>query len=337
MNKEEYIKTLTDQIRCKMARPEVARELEDHIEDQTRAFMSEGMSRQEAESAAVKDMEIPVDTGVEMDKIHRPKMPWGMIALIIVLSVTGCIFQYILNNRKIEAGGDGFLSQGPWMVHCAWDSGDDRGLFCRLYKNRGTARELMIGLIVLIVLGKQFLGLSLNGNRQWIGLPGGWSVNIPLILMLTVPLYAAILYGYRGKGTAVIVKKCIVDDPGCFLAWQSVSLWMTCVLLLTYLVVLALAVYRGWYRLEKKAGARWDRGFCRGASVSGAACCCWFFGADYQRNGSSFISLRPVGWDKQPQEIVSNGIMYVRAILGNSSLIGQGNGRPGYFGHAGTV
>lgn len=49
MNKDEYLKILTDQIRCTMARPEVARELGDHIEDQTRAFMSEGMSRQEAE------------------------------------------------------------------------------------------------------------------------------------------------------------------------------------------------------------------------------------------------------------------------------------------------
>lgn len=51
MNKDEYLKILTDQIRCTMARPEVARELGDHIEDQTRAFMSEGMSRQEAEKA----------------------------------------------------------------------------------------------------------------------------------------------------------------------------------------------------------------------------------------------------------------------------------------------
>ena len=110
MNKEEYIKTLTDQIRCKMARPEVAREIEDHIEDQTRAFMSEGMNRQEAESAALKDMGNPVDAGVELDKVHRPAMPWGMIALIIVLSVAGYVFQYILNSRNIEAGGDGFFA-----------------------------------------------------------------------------------------------------------------------------------------------------------------------------------------------------------------------------------
>ena len=327
MNKEEYIKTLTDQIRCKMARPEVARELEDHIEDQTRAFMSEGMSRQEAESAAVKDMGNPVDTGVEMDKIHRPKMPWGMIALIIVLSVTGCIFQYILNNRNIEAGGDGFLSQGRGWFTVLGILVMIAVCFADYTRIAARARELMIGLIVLIVLGKQFLGLSLNENRQWIGLPGGWSVNIPLILMLTVPLYAAILYGYRGKGTAVIVKSVLWMIPGCFLAWQSVSLWMTCVLFLTYLVVLALAVYRGWYRLKRKpvlAGI--------GASVVGlplaAACCCWFFGADYQRERLLFYLSPAVGWDKQPQEIVSNGIMYVRAILGNSSLIGQGNGVP---------
>lgn len=327
MNKEEYIKTLTDQIRCKMARPEVARELEDHIEDQTRAFMSEGMSRQEAETAAVKDMGNPVDTGVEMDKIHRPKMPWGMIALIIVLSVTGCIFQYILNNRNIEAGGDGFLSQGrgwftvlgiPVMIAVC---------FADYTRIAARARELMIGLIVLIVLGKQFLGLSLNGNRQWIGLPGGWSVNIPLILMLTVPLYASILYGYRGKGTAVIVKSVLWMIPGCFLAWQSVSLWMTCVLFLTYLVVLALAVYRGWYRLKRKPVLAGIGAFVVGLPLA-AACCCWFFGADYQRERLLFYLSPAVGWDKQPQEIVSNGIMYVRAILGNSSLIGQGNGVP---------
>ena len=123
MNKEEYIKTLTDQIRCKMARPEVAREIEDHIEDQTRAFMSEGMNRQEAESAALKDMGNPVDAGVELDKVHRPAMPWGMIVLIIVLSVAGYVFQYILNSRNIEAGGDG------------------RCMFCGLYKDCGTGKR----------------------------------------------------------------------------------------------------------------------------------------------------------------------------------------------------
>ena len=109
MDKKEYIRILTEQIRCRMVRPEVAREIGDHIEDQTRAFMSEGMSRAEAEAAAVRDMGSPVETGVELDKIHRPKMPWAMIGLIVALSVVSCVIQLLLNQRSIEAGGWGLF------------------------------------------------------------------------------------------------------------------------------------------------------------------------------------------------------------------------------------
>lgn len=328
MNKEEYIKTLTDQIRCKMVRPEVARELGDHIEDQTRAFMSEGMSRQEAESAAVKDMGNPVDAGVELDKVHRPTMPWGMITLIVVLSIAGYVLQYILNSRAIEAGGDGFFATHrqiwfavlgiPMMIAVC---------FADYTRIAARARELMIGLTVLIILGGQLFGLSINGSRQWIGIPGGWSVNVPLLLMLTVPLYAAILYGYRGKGLVVVVKSVLWIIPGCFLAWQSDSLWMACTLFLTYLVVLALAVYRGWYRVKRKAVLGGIGAFVVVLPLV-TACYYWFFGADYQRERLLFYLSPALGWDKQPHEMVSNGIMYVREILGNSRMIGQGSSVP---------
>ena len=288
MNKEEYIKTLTDQMRCKMARPEVAREIEDHIEDQTRVFMSEGMNRQEAESAAVKDMGNPVDAGVELDKVHRPVMPWGMIALIIVLSVAGYVFQYILNSRNIEAGGDGFFASHRqiWfmvfgiLVMIAVCFADYTRIAAR-------ARELMIGLTVLTVLGSQFFSLNINGSRQWIRIPG----------------------------------------PGCLLAWHSNSMWMACTLFLTYLVVLALAVYRGWYRLRRKTVLAGIGVFVVVLPLV-TACYYWFFGADYQRERLLFYLSPAIGWDKQPQEVVSNGLEYVRAILGNSSLIGQGDGVP---------
>ena len=52
MKKEEYLEILTEQIRCKMARGAVAEEMRWHIEDQTEAFLSEGMERKEAEEAA---------------------------------------------------------------------------------------------------------------------------------------------------------------------------------------------------------------------------------------------------------------------------------------------
>ncbi len=80
MRREEYLYTLTEQIRCKMARGTIEQEINDHIEDQKAEFLSEGMSQTEAEEAAVREMGDPVEVGLEMDRIHRPTMAWGMIA-----------------------------------------------------------------------------------------------------------------------------------------------------------------------------------------------------------------------------------------------------------------
>ena len=54
MRREEYLYTLTEQIRCKMARGTIEQEINDHIEDQKAEFLSEGMSQTEAEEAAVR-------------------------------------------------------------------------------------------------------------------------------------------------------------------------------------------------------------------------------------------------------------------------------------------
>lgn len=78
MRREEYLYTLTEQIRCKMARGTIEQEINDHIEDQKAEFLSEGMSQTEAEEAAVREMGDPVEVGLEMDRIHRPTMAWGM-------------------------------------------------------------------------------------------------------------------------------------------------------------------------------------------------------------------------------------------------------------------
>ena len=109
MKAEEYLKTLTDQIRCKMAREAVRDELLAHIEDQKTAYLSEGMEQEEAEEAAVREMGDPVETGNEMDRIHRPKMAWGMIALITALSIAGYVLQKLIEAKVVEAGGYGWL------------------------------------------------------------------------------------------------------------------------------------------------------------------------------------------------------------------------------------
>ena len=94
MDRRRYIQTVTDQIRCKRALPLVTKELEDHIEDQKCDYMTEGMEPSEAEEAAVLEMGDPVEVGIKMDRIHRPKMAWKMIGLIAVLNLAGILLMY---------------------------------------------------------------------------------------------------------------------------------------------------------------------------------------------------------------------------------------------------
>ena len=92
MERRDYLELMTGQIRCRKMCPVIAREVEDHIEDQKQAFMAEGMTEEEAEKAAVEEMGDPVEVGVEMDQIHRPKMPWKAILVIALMEILSGIF-----------------------------------------------------------------------------------------------------------------------------------------------------------------------------------------------------------------------------------------------------
>lgn len=92
MERRDYLELMTGQIRCKKMCSVIAKEVEDHIEDQKQAFMAEGMKEEEAEKAAVEEMGDPVEVGVEMDQIHRPKMPWKVIFVIALMQILSGMF-----------------------------------------------------------------------------------------------------------------------------------------------------------------------------------------------------------------------------------------------------
>ena len=103
MERRDYLELMTGQIRCKKMCPVIVREVEDHIEDQKQAFMAEGMKEEEAEKAAVEEMGDPVEVGVEMDQIHRPKMPWKAIFVIALMQILSGMFAafYLKQNDVV--------------------------------------------------------------------------------------------------------------------------------------------------------------------------------------------------------------------------------------------
>ena len=103
MERRDYLELMTGQIRCKKMCPVIAKEVEDHIEDQKQVFMAEGMKEEEAEKAAVEEMGDPVEVGVEMDQIHRPKMPWKAIFVIALMQIlSGMFAAFFLKQNELS-------------------------------------------------------------------------------------------------------------------------------------------------------------------------------------------------------------------------------------------
>lgn len=86
---QEYLEIVEEQIRWKRARPVVSLELQRHLEDQRDAFAEAGTVPEEAERLAVEEMGDPVTVGTELDRVHRPRPQWGLLALTVLLALCG--------------------------------------------------------------------------------------------------------------------------------------------------------------------------------------------------------------------------------------------------------
>lgn len=267
MRREEYLYTLTGQIRCKMARGTIEQEINDHIEDQKAEFLSEGMSQTEAEEAAVREMGDPVEVGLEMDRIHRPTMAWGMIALIVGLSLAGYLLRSVMYQTILGIEQSAGKTEDLFWVgtSLSWHTPLELpalllGLvlmigICYMDYTRIAvyAKPILIAYQVLLFIGLQVAGAQVNGSKRYI-IIGNIGLNLIDLLWLTIPLFAAVLYSYRGQGYREILKAILwMIIPSYFLFIRSQSLIAAMILELVYCVVLAAAVYKGWFQVCKKA------------------------------------------------------------------------------------
>lgn len=145
MEYREYMDTLGEQIRNARARRMVMREIREHIEEQCRAYEAQGMEPQAAMAESIRQMGDPAQTGAELDRIHRPRMPWEMIGLAVGLTVVGIIMQCLIFYR---------IADPPSWTN-VW-----------LYHGRNTIIYNLIGLTVM--LGIMYLDYSFIGRHTYI-------------------------------------------------------------------------------------------------------------------------------------------------------------------------
>lgn len=284
MDKKEYLEILAEQIRYKKALPMIEKELEDHMEDQKKDFLASGMTEKEAEAAAVMEMGDPVSVGVDMDRIHRPKMAWGLILLTGALYLAGMIFRYLLYDRS----GLGIYIANSWVYYVLAFVVMIGVCYVDYSRIGEKARELTVGLFLILMAGIWFGGTVVNGSVGWISVGGMMILNVRVLVYLFLPLYGAILYRYRGQGYEVIWKAAAWMLPAVVVVFYANSL-MLALLLCVFSMVIFLLLYAGMV---------------------------WKFGAVYQKERLQML-LPPYG------EEISAVMEPLRSAAANSHMVGS--------------
>ncbi|PEN96689.1 cell division protein FtsW [Bacillus cereus] len=85
MNKkgERFLKEVTNHIKSKEAMDLVAMELDFHLKQAKNMWMDKGLSEEVAEDKAVEQMGSPIKLGQELNKLHKPKIDWFLIGLLV--------------------------------------------------------------------------------------------------------------------------------------------------------------------------------------------------------------------------------------------------------------
>lgn len=209
---ESYITKLKEQIRSPKARECVAEEMQNHIKDQAEEYERQGMEKEKAFSQAVEQMGDPVEAGVELDRIHRPRMNWPLFAIILGFSILGLILQYVcfygLGEELLKYQPSAAVSDRQFYSQCVYTL---LGLammtgICFLdYSRIGKYSKVLTFLFLFGIWWACTTGgvTLVNGNRSWFLLfpmrNGGFSY-FKSLLYLFVPLFGGILYKSRGKG-----------------------------------------------------------------------------------------------------------------------------------------
>ena len=197
MNRTEYLENLIGQIRNKHAKELVRKELCAHIDDQKEAYLLAGKTDEEAEELAVKEMGDPVDAGMKLDKIHRPKTDVWMLLAMAFLTLTGILMQSIICAAQEEAQVSSLYPGQTILFNLA-------GFAVMLVVYFGDYRILgkYTGIFYGVYLAACPVLLHTLSYREY----GHYLMLGQTVNFLFVPLFAAFCYHFRGQKAAGILK-----------------------------------------------------------------------------------------------------------------------------------
>ena len=201
MQINEFLNSVCNQIKYKPIRNAISEELKNHIEDKKEELIEMGQNEEEAEKNAVEQMGDAEIIGKELNKVHRHRLDWKLLIILVVLLIFGFVISYIITENEhteimqyMKEGVSEYITTNYMIKYsCFVAIGFGIGIiiyFCDYKKIKNKSLILYIIATAVIILAFLF-GISVNGiNFLRIG---NYSIRSNTI---AVPLYILACIGF---------------------------------------------------------------------------------------------------------------------------------------------
>ncbi|MDF2800860.1 MAG: hypothetical protein K0S61_763 [Anaerocolumna sp.] len=243
---KEFKEEVCKQIRWKRVHESISKELNAHLEDQLNYYISNGETETDAINMTIKDMGDPIDVGVQLDRVHRPKSQKNMIIFVGILLLIGLFIQaflvydsdYSLNLPKQIIGS--IMGIGIMLLAYYGD-----------YTLIGKYSRFFFTFTCVLSILLLLTSSEVNGKPYFVGLV---SFSLAYFSLLFPILLVGVIYVTRKKGYAGLMIVVLTTFVLTFLTYITSSFGNAVFTLITGVVLISVSINKKWYSVKRLIG-----------------------------------------------------------------------------------
>ncbi len=113
---QDYLDVVCSQIRFREMHPQITLELRTHMEETIAAAQHSGMPPEDAAKHAIRQMGDPLSLGKQLDRTHKPRVEWSLLALSGFFVTIGLISLYFMQARGLLMHSNQFQQTLPFTL-----------------------------------------------------------------------------------------------------------------------------------------------------------------------------------------------------------------------------
>lgn len=246
MKVHEYLKLVEEQIHCKSIWGDIRLELLGHIEEETEYFRKKGLNREQAVERAVEEMGDPVETGIELDKVHRTRLDVKLLLFFIGIDMLTLVLMiaYFGSGMSEIPGSNLIMWRGSGLIFLL---GFSLGKYRKEYFSSPYQPWLLFFMISGVFMVLSIFSDSLKGT--------GFHVTdtaYQSMLFSTAAGFGGLVFYYRKGGYGAVHRLLGIAGLVSLLSLISGEFFYTFLIILTHVWILTIAVCRGWFQIRRR-------------------------------------------------------------------------------------